>query len=149
VSPDPIQTLNAQARVRQLADLTRRLTERLSFELKAFQERRPQDVLPGLQETQDLAGLYRRESAQLKAAPAVLAAAPVGERQALARLTQAFEAVLVQHASAVEAARTISEGLVRTIAQEAAAQRGSPAGYGASGQAAAADGRAFALNRTA
>lgn len=149
MTPDAIQSLNASARVRQLADLTRRLTERLSTELAALRARRPQDMLTGLAETQDLAGLYRRESAQVKANPAVIAAAPLAERQALARLVQTFEAVLKEHAAAVEAARTLSEGLIRTIAAETAQARGAPAAYGATGRAASADGRAFALNRTA
>lgn len=149
MSPDGIQSLNAAARVRQLADLTRRLTERLSTELAALRARRPQDMLPGLGETQELAGLYRRESAQVKANPGLIAAAPAAERQALARLVQAFEAVLKEHAAAIEAARAISEGLVRTIAAETTQARAVPAAYGATGRAAAADARAFALNRTA
>ena len=122
--------LNATARVRQLIDLTERLTASLAG-------------------TQDLANAYRRESAQVKANPAVLGAAPVSERKALIKATQAFEAVLSRHSRAIEAARIISEGLVKTIAAEVAAQRGSPSAYGASGRANAGDGRAVAFNRTA
>ena len=142
-------TINARARVRQLTDLTTRLTARLSDESKAFEARRPQDAAASLADTQDLANLYRRESAQLKAHPASVAAAPVADRDALIRATQAFEAVLSRHAHAVEAARVSSEGLVRTIAAEVAGQRGSPSAYGASGRANAGDGRAVAFNRQA
>jgi hypothetical protein len=142
-------TINASARVRQLTDLTKRLTTRLSAESEAFDARRPQDVAASLSETQDLANLYRRESAQLKAQPASVAPAPAADREALVRATQAFEAVLTRHARAVEAARIISEGLVRTIAAEVAGQRGSPSAYGASGRANAGDSRAVAFNRQA
>lgn len=142
-------TINARARVRQLTDLTTRLTARLSDESKAFEARRPQDAAASLADTQDLANLYRRESAQLKAHPASVAAAPAADRKALIHATQAFEAVLSRHAHAVEAARLISEGLVRTIAAEVAGQRGSPSAYGASGRANAGDGRAVAFNRQA
>jgi hypothetical protein len=142
-------TINASARVRQLTDLTRRLTARLSDESEAFEARRPQDVAASLSETQDLANLYRRESAQLKAQPASVAPAPAADREGLIRATQAFEAVLTRHARAVEAARIISEGLVRTIAAEVAGQRGSPSAYGASGRANAGDSRAVAFNRQA
>lgn len=142
-------TINASARVRQLTDLTNRLTARLSDESEAFEARRPHDVAASLAETQDLANLYRRESAQLKAQPASVAAAPAAERKSLIRATQAFEAVLTRHAHAVEAARIISEGLVRTIAAEVAGQRGSPSAYGASGRANAGDSRAVAFNRQA
>ena len=142
-------TLNATARIRQLIDLTTRLTARLSEESKAFESRRPQDAAATMAATQDLANTYRRESAQLKANPASVAAAPAADRTALIRATQAFEAVLSGHARAVEAARIISEGLVRTIAAEVAGQRGSPSAYGASGKATAGDSRAVALNRQA
>ena len=149
MTADQSAQLNASARVRQLIDLTRRLTERLEAEARAFEARRPQDAAATLSETQDLANQYRRESAQVKADPSVLAGAPVAERQRLIEATRAFDAVLARHARAVEAARIISEGLVQAIAAEVAAQRGAPSAYGASGHATAADGRAVALNRTA
>jgi hypothetical protein len=142
-------TLNATARLRQLTDLTRRLTERLSMEAEAFEARRPQDAAATLGETQELANAYRRESAQLKANPASVAAAPAADRKALITATQAFETILNRHAQAVQAARTISEGLVRTIAAEVAGQRGNPSAYGASGRANGGDTRAVAYNRTA
>jgi len=142
-------TLNATARIRQLVDLTDRLSARLGAESKAFEARRPQDAAATLSETQELANVYRRESAQLKANPEVLAAAPASERIILIRATEAFEAVLSRHAIAVEAARIISEGLVQTIAAEVAGLRGTPSAYGASGKAHAGDGRAVAFNRQA
>lgn len=141
--------VNARARVRQLTDLTARLTERLVEESKAFEARRPQDAAATLAETQQLANVYRRESAQVKADPSVLSAAPAADRMALVKATEAFEAVLLRHARAVEAARIVSEGLVRTIVAEVASQRGSPSAYGASGHANAGDSRAVAFNRTA
>jgi len=146
VTYDPV---TATAHLRRLTDLTHQLTARLEAETDAFASRRPQDVTASLAQTQDLANLYRRESAQLKSNPGLLAAAPVSERMALIKATEAFEAVLAIHARTVEAARTISEGLVRTIAQEVAGARAMGTGYGASGRAAAGDGRAVTLNRTA
>jgi hypothetical protein len=139
----------ATARARQLIALTEGLTERLSRETQAFEARRPQAVAAGLAETQEMANAYRRESAQLKANPAMLAGAPPTERLALIRATQAFEAVLSRHSHAVEAARTISEGLVKAIAEEVAAARPPASAYGASGRAASGDNRAVALNQMA
>lgn len=142
-------TLNATARVRQMIDLTERLTARLAEEAAAFETRRPQDVAATVGQTQDLANAYRRESARIKAAPSELAPAPAEERNRLIAATRTFEAVLSRHALAVEAARIVSEGLVKTIAAEVASQRGSPAAYGASGRASATDGRAVAYNAQA
>ncbi|MGV8928798.1 MAG: flagellar basal-body protein FlbY [Brevundimonas sp.] len=142
-------TLNATARVRQLTDLTTRLIGRLSEESRIFETHRPHEASAAVAETQDLANAYRRESAQLKANPAAITAAPARDRNALIKATQAFEAVLSRHARAVEAARIVSEGLVRTIAAEVTDRRGSPSAYGASGKANAGDGRAVAFNRQA
>ncbi|WP_420469698.1 flagellar basal-body protein FlbY [Brevundimonas sp. FT23042] len=143
------EAMNATARVDQMTDLTERLTACLIAEARAFETRRPQDAAATVAATQELANTYRRESAQLKANPSAIAGAPAARRSALIKATEAFEAVLTRHARAVEAARQISEGLVKTIAAEVAAQRGSPSAYGASGKANTADPRAFAFNRTA
>ncbi|CAN5272332.1 flagellar basal body protein FlbY [soil metagenome] len=134
---------------RRLTQLTERLTDRLEAETRAFVEHRPQDVLAGMAQTQDLANQYRRESAQLKAVPATIAAAPTSDRLALIKATERFNAVLARHAGAVEAARVVSEGLVQTIAGEVASARAMGAGYGATGRAAEGDGRAITLNRSA
>lgn len=139
----------ATLRARQLTQLTERLTERLTHEMRAFEAHRAQDVAHGLVETQELANIYRREAAQMKANPSSLAAATQQDRLTLIEATQEFEAILEAHSGAVEAARKVSEGLVRTIAAEVAGARAMGAGYGASGHAMAGDGRAVALNRTA
>lgn len=139
----------AAVHVRRLIGLTDALSDRLETETRAFAERRPQDIVDGLAKTQDMANLYRRETAQLKATPALAASAPIADRQTLIRATQRFEAVLARHATAVQAARVVSEGVVQAIAAEVAASRASGAGYGASGRAATTDGTAITLNRSA
>lgn len=146
---DTSLAVTASARVRKLIDLTQALTRRLSDELAAFEAQRPQDVAAGLAQTQDMANRYRRESAQLKADPSGLAHAPVADRTALIKATEAFEAILNRHARAVEAARIISEGLVKTLAAEIRSQRGVPNAYGATGQATPTDGSAVAFSRSA
>lgn len=139
----------AGGRVRALTKLTLDLTALLKAEIAAFEARRPQDIARSVAQTQELANAYRRDSAQVKANPAILAPAPASDRMALIEATRAFEGLLSQHARAVEAARVISEGLVRTIAAEVTAQRAPASAYGAQGQANPGDGRAFAMNRTA
>ncbi|WP_282008818.1 flagellar basal body protein [Brevundimonas aveniformis] len=139
---------DAHDRVSQLIALTERLTERLAEETRAFEVRRPQDAVAGMEETQRLANLYRHESARVKADPSLVENAELKQRLSLIQATEAFEAVLARHARAVEAARTISEGIVRAIAAEVAEVR-SPGGYGAGGQAQAGDARAVTLNKQA
>lgn len=139
----------AAARIRQLVELTKALTARLAEETRAFEAQRPQDAAASLAQTQEMANLYRRDSAHVKANPALLASAPAPDKAALLAATEAFEVVLARHSRAVDAARKISEGLMQAIAHEVAAARTPASAYGAGGRANAGDGRAFALDRTA
>ena len=149
MSDPELNPVAATAAARHLTELTETLTDRLETETRAFTERRPQDVVASLPVTQELANQYRRESAQVKANPSILSAAPSSERIRLVKATERFNTVLAKHSVAVEAARIISEGLVQTIAGEVAASRAMGTGYGASGRATAGDGRAITLNRSA
>ena len=140
---------DAADRVSQITALTERLTERLTVEAAAFEARRPQDAAKGMAETQDLANVYRRESARVKADPSLIAAAPAAARAALLKATEAFEAILTRHFRALEASKTLTEGLVQAIAHEVVSARAPGAGYGATGRAMGADTRAVTLNRQA
>jgi hypothetical protein len=140
------QDLTPADRVEQLILLTERLTARLQAELEAFEANRPHEVAPQIKETQRLADLYRREAAAARADLARIAGAPLARRKRLAEATKAFDAVLKRHAAALESARRITDGLVRTIAGVVADRR-KTAGYGPSAYPAPADARAIALNR--
>lgn len=136
-------------RVEQLIALTERLTELIALEAQAFEQRRPQDAAAHLEETSRLANLYRHESARARANPALVQAAPAEQRMRLMQATEAFDAVLARQGRALEAAKTVTEGLVRAIAEEVASKRASGSGYGPGATAAAADARAITLNRRA
>ncbi len=144
-----LSAASADDRAGQLLTLTERLSERLAIELAAFEARRPHEVAPTIAETQDLANLYRRESARVKANPALLQGMSEALRVRLLAATERFDELLGRHNRALEAARTITEGLVQAIAREVAEARANPTGYGQGGQAAGTDMRAVTLNRTA
>jgi hypothetical protein len=144
-----LSAADATDRVEQLIALTERLTERIAAELAAFEARRPQDAAAGQDETHKLANLYRHESMRVKADPSLLAGAPAELRRRLVRATETFDSVLARHSRALEAAKTITEGLVQTIAREVAAARAPAAGYGAGGRATNGDASAVTLNRKA
>jgi hypothetical protein len=78
----------AALRVQHLTRLTRDLTDRLSLEMDALRAHRAQDLNEGMAQTQEMANLYRRESAQVKANPAAIAAAPEADRRALIQATE-------------------------------------------------------------
>ncbi|MET0293413.1 MAG: flagellar basal body protein [Phenylobacterium sp.] len=121
---------DAADRVTQLVILTERLTALLAEECRAFEARRPQDAAANVEETQRLANLYRHESARVRSDPGMIGGAPAAARQKLITATEAFDAVLARHARALDAARTVTEGLVRAIAEEVAGQRTAASPYG-------------------
>ncbi|HVI33112.1 flagellar basal body protein [Phenylobacterium sp.] len=143
---------NASDRVDQLIILTERLTELIALECQAFEARRPQDAAQHMDETARLANLYRHESTRVRAEPRLVSGAPKDQRLRLIRATEAFDAVLARQGRAIEAAKTVTEGLVRAIAEEVAGQRQQASGYGPGATLAgqtAATATAITLNRTA
>ena len=140
---------DANDRVEQLLALTERLTDILRLDLRAFENRRPQEAAARAEEHGRLANLYRHESARVKRDPRLIAAAPEARRKQLIAATQVLEETLQQHARALAAAKAVTEGLVRTIAEEVASQKTATAGYGPRGGAAAASLGPMALNRKA
>jgi len=125
-----ISAENVADRVDQLIILTERLTDLITLEAQAFEERRPQDVAPHIEETARLANLYRHESTRVRANPALVETASAAQRTRLIRATEAFDAVLARQGRAIAAAKTVTEGLVRAIADEVASHRQQTACYG-------------------
>jgi len=140
---------DAADRVDQLILLTSRLTALIADQALSFEQRRPQDAALQLEETSRLANLYRHESARVRADPTLIEGASLEKRVALMRTTEAFDAVLARQGRALEAARTVTEGLVKAIAEEVVAQRNTGSGYGPGAVTSAADARAVTLNKRA
>ena len=128
-----IAARDPQDRVEQLILLTERLTELVAEQAQAFEQRRPQDAAARMEETSRLANLYRHESTRVRADPSLIASAPLALRTRLTRATEAFDAVLARQGRAIDASRTVTEGLVRSIADEVARQRSKGVSYGATG----------------
>jgi hypothetical protein len=120
----------ASERVDQLILLTERLTHLVALGAQAFEARRPQDAAGYVGETGRLANLYRHESTRIRGNPTLIAGASAAQRTRLVRATEALDAVLARQARAVGAAKTVTEGLVRSIAEEIAARRQKGASYG-------------------
>ena len=142
-APDPA------GRTAQLVALTERLTALISEQLRAFEARRPQDAAINAEETARLANLYRHESLKVKSDPGSLDGAPPELHEKLVAATRAFDAVLARHGRAVEAAKTITEGLIRAIAEEVHKQRHAVTSYGHKGMQAPRPAIPVALNKRA
>jgi len=140
---DPVE------RVELLIKLTERLTALLEQETMLFEARRPRDAVAFQPEKTELATLYRHESARVGKDPSLVGGAPPPRRAALAAATQAFHHALAANQYAGEALRTISEGIVRAIAEEVARRRSGAPSYGPGSTAAAQPaGAAITLNQT-
>jgi hypothetical protein len=138
---------DAADRVEQLIALTERLTGLLVEATRAYEERRPHEVAAASQETMRLANVYRHESMRVKRDVSLIADAPDELKRRLTQATEVFQSVLARHARAVEAALTITEGVVRAIAEEVGASRKVSAGYGREGKSAAPDSAPLAYNQ--
>ena len=136
-------------RMEQLVALTERLTALIAEQLRAFEAHRPQDAAHNADETARMANLYRHESLKVKADPALLTGAPPELKERLVVATRAFDAVLARHGRAVDAAKTITEGLIRAIAEEVSKQRSAVSSYGPKAMQAPRPATAVALNRRA
>ena len=80
----------------------------------------------------------------------MISGAPLEARTRLVRATEGFDAVLARQGRAIEAARTVTEGLVKCIADEVAAQRTQGSTYNAGGvQSAGASATSITLNKRA
>lgn len=144
---------DAGDRVEQLIVLTERLTDLIAGEAEALDAGRNLQVAASVEETARLANLYRHESMRVRQDPALVGEAPLEQRLRLMRATEAFDGVLARHARVVESVKTITEGVVRTVAVEISSARTAAAGYGpgarAPAPAAAAAATAITLNRRA
>ena len=140
---------NPADRVEQLIVLTERLVELMELDIADFEARRPLGAAGRADENGRLANLYRHECLRIQRDPSLIAGAPEARRRKLTDATRNLETVLQRHGRALHAARTITEGLVKAIADEAAAQRSSAAGYGPRATASPTQVAPFALNRQA
>lgn len=144
-----LDAASPQERVEQLIALTERLTGMMRQEAEAFESHRGHEVLAGQEEVARLANLYRHESLKIRRDPLLVGAAPAPVRKRLISATREFDSVLARHGRAVEAARIVTEGLVKAIAEEITAQRSVGAGYGPGAAGREGSATAVTLNRRA
>jgi hypothetical protein len=140
---------DAETRVDALIMLTERLTDLIGSECRAFEAHKPHEAAKTLDETSRLANVYRQESQKIRADRTLIESAPLAKRVRLVRATEAFDAVLARHGRALYAAKVVTEGIVKAVANEIASKRVTGAGYGARGGAVSAPATSLTLNQSA
>jgi type II secretory pathway component HofQ len=120
----------ANAALEAIITLTDKLTGLLADQARAFEQHRPQDAAQALDEVSRLTNIYRTASAHVRSQPNMIENAPDDLRRRLLRATEAFDAVLGRQGRALAASKTVTEGLVKAIAEEIATKRGVGRAYG-------------------
>lgn len=124
---------NAADRVDQLIALSRRLGALIKEETGLIESRQPLPTGGRDAERNRLVNAYRLEMARIKQDPELIAGAPPAAIAVLKQSTADLQECLVRFERALEAVRTVSEGLLRSMAEAAAAQAQGPRTYAASG----------------
>ena len=117
-------------RAEALIRLTARLADLLDQETAFFEARKPREAVALQAEKTRLATIYRTETRLAVQDPARLSGLGEPVKARLREGTQRFEAALARNGAAVEALKALTEGLVKALADEAARQARSKAGYG-------------------
>ena len=138
-----------QDQVEGLIALTEQLTRQIDGDAAAFEARRPLEVAARIDETVRLAALFRHETARVQGDRALLASLSGERRDRLVRASRDFERTLKRHGKALYAAKTVTEGIVRAIADEVVKSRAVGAAYGPGARRPQGDPTAVTLNRRA
>jgi len=142
---------DAADRADQILLLTQRLSVIVEAETAALGAGRP--ASPDSAESVELmrlANAYRLEMARIRDDQTLISGAPRAVRERLQSATAALQVRLDGYAVALGAARAVTEGLVRAMAEEIQTVRRGPPGYGAHGAYAEAPGSsAVALDQRA
>ena len=136
---------NGAERASALLKLTHRLTALIEQETTLFEAKRPHEALVLQDEKSRLANIYRHEVGLAGKDSKRLEGASPAAKLALRQATEAFHAALERNGHVVNALRTVTEGVVKAVADEAARRRQDQAGYGAAGRAVSTQGRAPAV----
>ena len=134
-------------RADELIRLTERLTALIEQETALFRDRRPHQAGDLQAEKTRLAAIYRTETRLAAQDASRLAGLDATTKARLTETTRAVEAALAENGAAVDAMKVVTEGVVKAIADEAARQTQTDAGYGASGRQSGKVG-AIACNQT-
>lgn len=132
-------------RCEQLITLTERITTMVTRETDLLDARRTDEAMELQNDVIELADIYRRECSRIKADPGLISPAPPRRRSTLRTQTVALHQALDRHEMSLKAVKTLTEGLVRSVADFIADDRAELGGYSAQAGRSAATGTAKAI----
>ena len=140
-----MNAIDVEERGEQLEAMTRRLIGLVTAEAAAVQTHRLSAANADWDEKERLVHTWRIDVSRIKADPTLLSGLSQMRKDQLRVSSRELETALEAHAMALAASKSVTEGLVRSIASEIASVRAAPAGYGRSGASAAANRQASGL----
>lgn len=126
-------TSDSTDRATQLLAMTQRLVGLVAAEIEAMRSHKLQGPSAEWDEKERLVHAWRIEVSKVKAQPDLLAGISAELKINLREAAKSLEQGLEAHAQALLATKTVTEGLVRSIAAEIASSRSAPAAYGRTG----------------
>ena len=130
----PLAASTPTDRVEQLIILTERLTGLIEQETSLLKERRPNEIADFQDERSKLSNLYAQEMELIKHNRSLIEGAPQELKLELKNRTGAFHDRLDEHKSYLNRIRTVTEGMVRAVADEVSKMNKADAGYGKDGR---------------
>lgn len=126
------------SRIDTILDITRRLTALLEREMAMIEARTPARLAELEEERSRLSLLYTREMQAVATDAAEFRTLPKDRIIALRAETETFQDLLSRHQRMVARMRRVTEGIIKTIADEAQRQKSPRTGYAPSGRTSAA-----------
>ncbi|MBL1430133.1 MAG: hypothetical protein COA60_001190 [Robiginitomaculum sp.] len=124
---------DANDRAIQMISLSERLTGLLQQETDLFLARTPQKAANFAKEKNSLARIYRNEINRIRDNSELLSGVDEHLKADLRAVTITFNQALAENNKANAVIRTITEGMVKSVATEIAQTRAAKSGYGADG----------------
>jgi hypothetical protein len=125
--------LDVNERAEQLLAMTQRLASLVAAEIEAMKTRKLTSNSSEWDEKERLVHAWRLEVSRIKADPSLMAGVGADQKAALRDAAKQLEDGLESHAHQLVATKSVTEGLVRSIAAEIASSRSAPAAYGRGG----------------
>lgn len=128
-----IDAANPNERAEEMTAMATRIAELVDAEIAAMKANQLDGAAANAEEKERLVHAWRLEVERVKQQPQLLAGAGKPQKEKLAQISLELAEKLERHAAAIAARRSVTEGLVQSIASEVARVKKAPDGYGANG----------------
>jgi len=114
---------------KELAEKINRLSQILEFENELLELKSPQSMIENQSEKSRLVSIYNQQMSLLKKDPSHFKRYPKAEIDHLKQVSQDFYGVLDTHFRKLSTVKTVTEGIVKAVADEAAKKNAPPKVY--------------------